>query len=347
MRKNDKVIEMMKKIIVVCIVSALMFSCIGCLDTPPKLAVIGAVENVDYINSKNAYVVEPGQTVTISVEIYNDDIEGHSQWFYAAVYQVLENGQPSFMWTSPERLIPYQDFYVWTFTYRASSVEGQYPIYIESLIRLGGGDDPWVCDDIDTFNILVQDPTPDPTPTATPTATPPTSYPPGETPTVTPTATATVQPSNIPPSARITYEDMGNGKIVLRGTESTDPDGIIEEFKWHLNDQYINGQSTFTHVFDEAGTHTIRLDVIDNDGGSSSAILIVTLQESENSAGVVIGDVDDTQAASQPAAGASGGQQPRGIWIEDGALMMPGFEALFAIAGLIMVYWNVHRRREE
>lgn len=181
-----------------------------------------------------------------------------------------------------------------------------------------------------------------PYPTPTPTATPPTSLPPDDTPSA--TATATTTPTNALPVARIAYEDMGNGKMVLRGTDSTDSDGTIEEYLWHLNDQYINGQSTFTHVFDEAGTYTIRLDVVDNDGGSSSATLMISIKESDNSAGVVIGDVDDTQSTSSPAAGTSGEKQDyKGIWIEDGALKVPGFEALFAICGIVVVFWYVRR----
>lgn len=294
------------------------------------------VSDIDADDPWNTYAT-PGQEITVDFVICNWDEVGNT--YFGELYIINSNDVGNHVWSTPSNIYIASgtcapDYF---FSFNAPTTPGKYKIVANAF---KGSD--WSLDDTAYFWLHVES-SATPTPTPTPTATPPTSYPPGET----PTATPTVQPSNIPPVAKITYEDMGNGKLVLRGTESTDPDGTIEEFKWHLNDQYINGQSTFTHVFDEAGTHTIRLDVIDNDGGSSSAILIVTLQESENSAGVVIGNVDDTQAASQPAAGTSGGQQPRGIWIEDGALMMPGFEALFAIAGLIMVFWNTHRRREE
>ena len=138
--------------------------------------------------------------------------------------------------------------------------------------------------------------------------------------------------------------------MVLRGTDSTDSDGTIDEFFWYLNEQYINGQSTFTHVFDQPGDYVIRLDVTDNNGETSSASLIVKINPpTDNSAsGVVIGDIDDSQATSEPAMGASGGtDQPKGIWVEDGALKVPGFEAVFAIMGLMLVSWYVHRGKEE
>jgi len=313
-----------------------------------RLKIVGDFEGGD---GRSTYVLPPGETYNIMLTIQNDGPGTDPTWYKAYAYQ---GSATNLLWQSGYVWIEYGEWYwdeSWMFAYTTPTTPGTYTIYLESE-RGDPNTGVYGFDDIVSFNVLIEGagtptPTSTPYPTPTPTATP-YSYPPDETPTATATATATVQPSNIPPVARITYEDMGNGKIVLRGTDSTDPDGTIAEYKWHLNDQYINGQSTFTHVFDEVGTNTIRLDVIDNDGGSSSATLIVKLQESENSAGVVIGDVDDTQAASQSAADASSGtQQPRGIWIEDGALMMPGFPAVFAMAGIVVVFWNIRRRREE
>lgn len=292
------------------------------------------VSDIDADDPWNTYAT-PGQEITVNLVICNWDDVGDN--YFAEMYLIDEDDYGNHVWSTPSNIYiaPGTCAPDYFFSFDAPTTPGKYKVSANVFKT-----SDWSLDDTSYFWLNVEgSATPTPTPTDTPY-----SYPPDETPTATATATATGQPSNIPPVARITYEDMGNGKIVLRGTESTDPDGTITEYKWHLNDQYINGQSTFTHVFDEVGTNTIRLDVIDNDGGSSSATLIVKLQESENSAGVVIGDVDDTQSAADAS---SGTQQPRGIWIEDGALMMPGFPAVFAMAGIVVVFWNIRRRREE
>ena len=292
------------------------------------------VSDIDADDPWNTYAT-PGQEITVNLVICNWDDVGDN--YFAEMYLIDEDDYGNHVWSTPSNIYiaPGTCAPDYFFSFDAPTTPGKYKVSANVFKT-----SDWSLDDTSYFWLNVEgSATPTPTPTDTPY-----SYPPDETPTATATATATGQPSNIPPVARITYEDMGNGKIVLRGTESTDPDGTITEYKWHLNDQYINGQSTFTHVFDEVGTNTIRLDVIDNDGGSSSATLIVKLQESENSAGVVIGDVDDTQSAADAS---SGTQQPRGIWIEDGALMMPGFPAVFAMAGIVVVFWNIKRRREE
>jgi len=297
------------------------------------------IGDIDSDDPWNTYAT-PGQEITINFVICNWDSVGNE--YFGEVYIIDENDYGNHVWSTPSNIYIASETCApdYFFSFNAPTTPGKYKVQANAFKT-----SDWSLDDTDYFWLHVEG---SETPTPTPTATPPASLPPDATPTATPTATPPVTASNIPPVARITYEDMGNGKIVLRGTDSTDSDGTIEEFRWHLNDQYINGQSTFTHVFDEAGTSTIRLDVIDNDGGSSSATLVVKLQESESSAGVVIGDVDSTQAASPGAADASSGtQQTEGIWIEDGALKVPGFQAVFAMAGLITVFWNVHRRKKE
>ena len=117
-------------------------------------SVFGQVEDVT--PSGNVFVVSPGQPLTISVEVYNDNAVQERQYHKAYAYQFLENGQRITMWESSEKILSYRDFYVWTFSYTPAPIEQQLTIYVESAIRLGGDPNPWYFDDVDHFDIKVE-----------------------------------------------------------------------------------------------------------------------------------------------------------------------------------------------
>ena len=157
------------------------------------------------------------------------------------------------------------------------------------------------------------------------------------------TATGTATPTNSPPIAKITYLEQGGSKLTLYGTESTDTDGTISEFSWYIDNIYVNGQSTFTHVFEEPGNYVIRLEVTDDDGCRSSALLFITISKpDDNSPGVIIDNIDDSKAITQELI--NEGSQ-KGIWIENGRLMIPGFTIVFSILGLLAAIGISHKRK--
>lgn len=168
------------------------------------------------------------------------------------------------------------------------------------------------------------------TATPTPTATPPGSLPPD----ATSTATATVTPPGIvnnPPTAKITYVLMGGDKVILKGVESSDTDGTIEKYDWFINDVFVNGQSTFTQVFDTEGTYEIVLIVEDNDGATAQATLIVPVNIEDDGVSIIADNVDAS------AAEVTGTEGRTGIWFEDGALKVPGFGGLLAVMVLLIL----------
>lgn len=90
-------------------------------------------------------------------------------------------------------------------------------------------------------------------------------------------ATITVGEANKPPVARFTYSpttDIQAGdEITFDATSSQDPDGIITNYIWTFGDGTVlegPDKAVVTHVYEEAGTYTVTLVVVDDQGATSA-----------------------------------------------------------------------------
>lgn len=63
--------------------------------------------------------------------------------------------------------------------------------------------------------------------------------------------------------------------VTFSGTGSTDSDGTIQSYVWSTGET----GSSMTHTFATAGTYTVTLTVTDNDGLTSSASVVITVQD--------------------------------------------------------------------
>ena len=275
------------------------------------------VSDANYVDDPYNTYVDPGQSVTYDLVVCNWEINGY--YFVADLIILDSNYVGVDAWSSDAVYLNSgtcsQDYYI---TLPAPNTPGTYKVEATSYY----GQTPYnpVPDDTDYFWLHVEGDTPTPD---------------------TPTPDTPTEPGNTPPTAKITYIEMGGGKIVLKGVDSTDSDGIIEKYDWHINNEFVNGQSTFTHVFDTAGTYVIQLTVEDDDKATAQAILTVTINENEDTGVVQIASTDASESESTPPS------QNTGIWFEDGSLKVPGFESVFSICGLLLVSYLVRRGQQE
>ncbi|MGC0271840.1 PKD domain-containing protein [Pseudactinotalea sp. Z1739] len=76
---------------------------------------------------------------------------------------------------------------------------------------------------------------------------------------------------NEPPVAAFTATVNGLG-VSLDGSDSFDPDGSITSYAWEFGDGNSGSGSTTSHTYAAAGTYTVRLTVVDDDGAEHSVI---------------------------------------------------------------------------
>jgi hypothetical protein len=93
-------------------------------------------------------------------------------------------------------------------------------------------------------------------------------------------------PANVPPEASFTYSPSSPKALqtVSFSSTSTDSDGAIVESSWDLDGdgQYDDASGTSaSRVFDEAGTYTVGLRVLDDRGGAAVATQTVTVRTCE------------------------------------------------------------------
>ncbi len=89
--------------------------------------------------------------------------------------------------------------------------------------------------------------------------------------------TQTIEITNVQPTARFTFDCTG---LTCRfdGSGSTDPDGTIRTYYWSFGDDYsAHGSSTAQNTYALAGTYTVKLEVLDDQGLSSSIEQRVTV----------------------------------------------------------------------
>jgi PKD repeat protein len=87
--------------------------------------------------------------------------------------------------------------------------------------------------------------------------------------------------ANQPPVAVLSADTLsGTAPLTVNFSSagSFDPDGNIVSYQWDFGDQTTSNQANPTHIFTTAGSYTVVLTVVDNDGSSAqdSAVVIVT-----------------------------------------------------------------------
>jgi PKD repeat protein len=87
-------------------------------------------------------------------------------------------------------------------------------------------------------------------------------------------------PSNEPPTAILTA-DPTSGRAPLRvqldGTASHD-DGTIVRYAWYFGEDEATGSDRAERTFETSGVHTVRLQVVDDDGLIGTAEILITVE---------------------------------------------------------------------
>jgi hypothetical protein len=120
--------------------------------------------------------------------------------------------------------------------------------------------------------------------------------------TATDTVVITVNPAppppNVPPTAnagpdQTVTDTNGNGSesVTLNGSGSSDTDGTIVSYEWREGAAVIGTGASPTISF-AVGTHTLTLQVTDDDGATATDIVIVTVNPAPPPSTVHIGDLD-------------------------------------------------------
>lgn len=95
-----------------------------------------------------------------------------------------------------------------------------------------------------------------------------------------------------------THPVAGQTTVSFDGSNSFDPDGAITRYIWEFGDGSVGGGKTTTHVYASAGTYTLELIVVDEDGIANRDSQTITVVAP--SKGTVA-----TASAQAPIAGAS------------------------------------------
>jgi len=97
------------------------------------------------------------------------------------------------------------------------------------------------------------------------------------------------EPTNLPPSANAggPYEGLTNENITFNASESYDPEGNIEGYRWDFdNDESYDtnwlSQPTTHYTYEDAGIYIIRVQVKDDENLTDSDTAMVTISDSDN-----------------------------------------------------------------
>ncbi|WP_166408826.1 LamG-like jellyroll fold domain-containing protein [Labedella phragmitis] len=95
-------------------------------------------------------------------------------------------------------------------------------------------------------------------------------------------------PTNAAPTASFTASGSGL-QLTVDGSASSDPDGTVASYAWTFGDGATGTGRTAPHAYSAAGTYTVTLRVVDNDGASSAiASKSVTVTEATTPVPTVI-----------------------------------------------------------
>ena len=94
------------------------------------------------------------------------------------------------------------------------------------------------------------------------------------------TKTKQITVSNAEPVASFSYSPpnpVAGQTVAFDASASYDPDGSISSYSWNFGDGNTSTEQNPSHLYTSNGTYTVLLSVTDNDGTSSSAQKIVTV----------------------------------------------------------------------
>lgn len=148
---------------------------------------------------------------------------------------------------------------------------------------------------------------------------------------------------NIPPDARITYEQQSPTVIHFDSSDSFDEDGFIFKETWVItgfDDDVLDGEidaKMYQFVAPDAfgeRSYSIKLTVEDNLGATNYDVVHVDTMHGE------ISDISHAFGYEE--------KVPITIETNDGfpLITVPGFEAVFALIGLLAVVWLIKRDGE-
>jgi len=89
---------------------------------------------------------------------------------------------------------------------------------------------------------------------------------------------------NQPPIAEFSWspeEPEEGAEVVFDASESYDPDGEIEEYKWSFGDGEEGSGEITSHTYSEGGEYTVVLEVVDDEGVSTQRSKMISVIEVE------------------------------------------------------------------
>jgi len=69
----------------------------------------------------------------------------------------------------------------------------------------------------------------------------------------------------------------GQTNVEFNGSNSFDPDGVISRYIWEFGDGVVGSGLTATHIYADAGTYTVELIVVDEDGVANRDTQTITV----------------------------------------------------------------------
>lgn len=92
------------------------------------------------------------------------------------------------------------------------------------------------------------------------------------------TATTTIAVYEAPPADQAPVADFSISCSAEMTSTSTDPDGSIASYSWNVNGGSVGSNASLLQVFEQAGSYSIQLTVVDEDGNQSDVTRTVTIE---------------------------------------------------------------------